>query len=232
MSIIVSCPGCLKSFKVSDKFAGKSGPCPNCKRVIQVPDKSQEVTVHAPEEFAGGGRSTSGKLVVKPEAFVPITLQPVATTLIVAAVLIALLLAFVGGHAKLFQNSLVATVVGLLAVSPPLVVAAYAVLRNHELEPYRGRELYIRSTLCGLGYAFLWGIFTVLASRGVITGDIWIWLFVVPPLLAVGGMFSFAAFDLPYGDAVFHCAFYIIATLVLRWAAGLKWVWDVQNIIK
>ena len=60
MSIIVVCPGCLKSFKVSDKFAGKKGPCPNCKRTLQVPTKEQEVQVHAPEAFAGGGKNASG----------------------------------------------------------------------------------------------------------------------------------------------------------------------------
>ena len=56
MSIVVVCPGCRKSFKVSDKFAGKSGPCPNCKRTLQVPTKAEEVKVHAPEAFAGGGK--------------------------------------------------------------------------------------------------------------------------------------------------------------------------------
>ena len=41
MSIIVVCPGCKKSFKVSDKYAGKSGACPNpdCKATIKVPRK-------------------------------------------------------------------------------------------------------------------------------------------------------------------------------------------------
>src|SRR5664280_2030892 len=83
MSITVVCPGCRKSFQVSDKFAGKSGPCPNCKRKLQVPLKTEEVKVHTPEAFAGGGRSTSGKLVIKPVAFQPAKLQP-ATAAIIA----------------------------------------------------------------------------------------------------------------------------------------------------
>jgi hypothetical protein len=68
MSIIVVCPGCLKSFKVSDKFAGKSGPCPKCKRTLQVPTKETEVKIHVPEAFAGGGKSAAGKLITKPIA--------------------------------------------------------------------------------------------------------------------------------------------------------------------
>ena len=148
MSIIVVCPGCRKSFKVNDKFAGKSGPCPNCKRTLHVPEKSEEVKVHAPTEFAGGGRTKTGKLAIEPVAFTPARLQPVTAVLMVAAVLIVLAVAWAGGRTRLFE-SLIATTIGLLVVSPPLVVAAYTVLRNDELEPYRGKELYIRSSpLC------------------------------------------------------------------------------------
>ncbi|MEC8508925.1 MAG: MJ0042-type zinc finger domain-containing protein, partial [Planctomycetota bacterium] len=35
MSIRVTCPGCHARFNVSDQFAGKSGPCPKCKKTIQ-----------------------------------------------------------------------------------------------------------------------------------------------------------------------------------------------------
>ncbi len=74
-----------------------------------------------------------------------------------------------------------------------------------------------------------WGAFALLVSRGVITGDVWVWLFVVPPFVMVGGMFALATFDLDFGDALFHYAFYLLATVILRWAAGLEWVWDVTS---
>jgi hypothetical protein len=228
MSIIVVCPGCLKSFKVSDKFAGKSGPCPKCKRTLQVPDKAQEVKVHAPEEFAGGGKGVSGKLVIKPEAFRPAKVEPVKAVLIVAAVLIGLVVAWVGGRTKLFNNPIVTTV-ALLIVSPPLVVAAYSVLRDEELEPYGGKELYIRASLCALGYMALWGIFSLLVSRGVITGELWTWVYVAPPFVLTGGLFAMAALDLEFGDGAFHYGFYLLATVILRWVAGMNWVWDVAS---
>jgi hypothetical protein len=228
MSIIVVCPGCLKSFKVSDKFAGRTGPCPSCKRTLKVPEKSEEVTVHAPEAFAGGGRSTSGKLVIEPVAFQPTKLEPVKAALIVAAVLVVLALTWVGGRTGLFQ-SLLASTAGLLVVSPLLVVAAYTILRNDELEPYRGQALYLRSALCALAYVALWGLFALLAARGVIFGELWIWLFVVPPFAVAGGLFAMASLDLDFGDAVFHYGFYLVATLILRWAAGMKWVWDLTS---
>jgi hypothetical protein len=229
MPIIVACPGCHKSFKVADKFAGQTGPCPNCKRVLQVPTKAEEVTVHAPTEFAGGGRSTTGKLVVKPIARSNAKLQPVTAAIIAAGVLAVLVGTWALGG--VFRNSMVAVAVGLLAVSPPLVIAAYAVLCDEELEPYRGKALYIRSAICAVAYTALWGAYALLASPsiGLINGELWNWVLVAPPLVLAGGMAALATLDLEFGNAIFHYGFFLLATLVLRWAAGMKWVWDVSR---
>jgi hypothetical protein len=231
MSIIVVCPGCRKSFKVSDQFAGKSGPCPKCKRTLQVPTKAEEVTVHAPEAFAGGGRTTTGKLITKPIARTDVKAHPVAIALIVAAVLLVLLATWLGGHAGgkppgIFASTLLSAV-GLLLVSLPLVIAAYEVLHDDELEPFRGLSLYIRSAICGLGYVALWWVFSLLVSPsvGLVTGEIWNWVFVVPPFVVLGGFVAIAALNLEFGNAAFHYGFYLVATLLLRWAAGMEWLW-------
>ncbi len=227
MAIIVVCPGCRKSYQVSDKFAGKSGPCPSCKHTLRVPMPSEQVQVHEPVEFASGGRNASGKLDLKPIPHVDAQLQPLATTLIVAASSATLLLAWAGGRLGLF-HAFWASAVGLLIVSPPLAVAAYPILRNDELEPHRGQSLYLRAAICAAGYVVLWGLFSWMASRGLISGDVWVWAFVAPPFLAVGGLIAMGSLDLDYGDAVFHYGFYLLATIILRWAAGLKWIWDVS----
>jgi uncharacterized protein YbaR (Trm112 family) len=226
MPIIVVCPQCRKSYKVNDKFAGKSAPCPNCKNTLQVPTKAEEVMVHAPTEFAGGGRSRTGKLITEPIARTSARLEPVTVTAIAAAVLVVLVVTWAGGRFGLFHN-MAAVIVGLVVVSPPLVIAAYAALRDEELEPYRGTALYIRSGICALVYVALWGVFSLLASRGIITGDLWNWAFVVPAFAAAGGLAAFASLDLDYGNAMLHYGFYLIATVLLRWVAGMKWVWDV-----
>ena len=55
------------------------------------PTKSQEVKVHAPEEFAGGGRSTTGKLAHQARRLHPRPRSsPSTVALIVAAVLVVL----------------------------------------------------------------------------------------------------------------------------------------------
>ncbi len=225
MSIIVVCPGCRKSFKVGEEHAGKTGSCPNCKHPIRVPKESEQVKIHAPEQFAGGGRTKTGKLVTKPIARSNARFHPVATAAIVAVAVVIVALTWVGGEAGFFQST-VFTALGLLAVSPLLALAAYEVLRDDELEPYRGLSLYVRAALCGAAYTALWGAFSLLASRGLVTGELWNWAMILPPLVVAGGLAAVAAFDLEFGNAMFHYGFYLLATLVLRWVAGLKWIWE------
>jgi hypothetical protein len=228
MAIIVVCHGCRKSFQVSDKFAGKSGPCPNCKEILRVPMPDEQVQVHVPTEFASGGRDSHGKLDLKPITRTDAKLQPLATTIIVAASLATLFLAWAGGKAHVFDSSW-ASALSLLVISQPLAMAAYAILRNDELEAYRGWPLYLRAAVCAVAYVLLWGLFFLLASRGVITGEVWVWVFVAPPFVALGGLVAMASFDLDYGDALFHYGFYVLVTVILRWAAGMKWVWDLSQ---
>ncbi len=124
MAITVVCPGCRKSFQVSDKFAGKSGPCPNCKRPLKVPDKNEEVKVHAPEAFASGGKSVSGKLIIKPVAFKSTKFKPLTTAAIAGGVLLVLILTWLLGG--LFQKSLIVTTLGLLINPTPARNSIYA----------------------------------------------------------------------------------------------------------
>ncbi len=225
MSILVVCPGCRKSFKVSDGFAGKSGPCPKCKTTIKVPKKKDEVVVHSPTAFADGGRTVTGKLVTKPIAREETKLEPVKAAAIGGTGLTVLLVTWVAGG--LIAGSPVIRTLGLLLVSPPLVVAAYSFLRNDELEPYRGSALYIRSGICALAYVGLWGVYGYLSSTGLMSGELWEWLFVVPPFLVTGGLVALVCLDLDFGSGFFHYAFYVLLTILLRWAAGMGWLWDV-----
>ncbi len=233
MSIIVVCPGCLKSFKVSDKHAGKSGPCPNCNRILQVPTKESEVKIHTPEAFAGGGKTTTGKLVTKPIAHVNAKLKPVTMAILAASVASVLLATWLLGRAHMFDvdrvgtfHAVVTVAIGLLLLSPPLTIAAYEMLRDDEFEPFRGRSLYLRSAACGWAYASLWGVFAML-SPYIVTGEVWNWFFVLP-FLGVGALLPMGAFDLEFSDGIFHCGFYLIATLLLRWAAGMDPIWSVH----
>ena len=226
MSILVVCPGCKKSFQVNDKFAGKSGPCPKCKATIRIPAKTEEVKIHTPEEFASGGRSTTGKLVTKPIARAQVKIEPVMAAAVGAAIVCVLLLTwFGGGLLQIYPLRGFA----LLIVSPVLVLAAYTFLRDEELEPYRSRELYIRAAACGATYVLLWAIFAYV--RAVIRPeDLWQWFFMAPPFLVLGSLTAWVSLDLEPGNGFFHYTFYLLVTMLLGWIGGLGWIWDVPKM--
>src|SRR5271157_242328 len=150
MAILVVCPGCKKSFNVDDKFAGKTGPCPKCKTKISVPQKQAEVKVHAPDEFSGGGKGVTGKLLLKPIAREQTRVKPVLAAVVGGAIVAAIVLAVVLRWVVTAPGPLRYLLggAGLLLVSPALAVVAYTFLRNDELEPYRGMQLYIRAAVC------------------------------------------------------------------------------------
>jgi hypothetical protein len=118
--------------------------------------------------------------------------------------------------------------VGLLLISPPIILAAYTFLRDDELEPYRDRDLYLRLGICTLSYLVLWGALGYATDR-LMTGEIWQWLYVGPPFFVVGSLVALACFDLDFTNAFFHYSFYILLTIALRWIAGMPWPWQVPG---
>jgi len=181
------------------------------------------VKIHVPEEFASGGRSTTGKLVLKPITRRYARWNPVIAVGIAAAALGVVVVTALLGWLGVFK-SWIAQAIGLLVISPPLVLGGYLALYDEESEPYRGWGLYIRVLVCGAAFASLWAFYGHISPR-VLTGEIWNWFFLAPPFLVLGGLAAFACLDLDMGNAVFLYGFYVITTIVLRWLAGLGWIW-------
>jgi hypothetical protein len=230
MPIIVVCPGCRKRYSVSDKFAGKSGPCPNCKTVIQIPEK-QEVIIHAPEEFAAGGRGKSGRPVARPIARRIFEIPLPVALLIVGGSISVLFLTAILGYAGVFRDNFVLTAVGLLLVTFPLVLGGYNMLYDvEELEPYQGRVLFIRAGICTAAYVAIWAGFSFFGAQ-YLTGEIWNWLLVGTPFVILGAVAALACFDFDFGTGLLHFGFYLLITIFLRWLAGLGWIWEVPKLL-
>ena len=111
MAINIICPGCHTRFQVSEKFAGKEGPCPKCKAKIKVPEKSEELVIHTPDEFEGV-RDSKGQSVLKPIRRKETKLSPQVIVAIVGGSLMVLLVAWLLGRA--FREDGVSTVPMLL----------------------------------------------------------------------------------------------------------------------
>ena len=156
MSIRVTCTGCHTRFNVSEKFAGKDGPCPKCKKTIQIPAVSEEVKVHAPEGF--GPKTTAGKAVFKPIARKETRLSAVQIVLIAATILGFLLLAFMvrSGVSDKEAVSWLVLLLGAFILAVPCVYAGYGFLRNQDLGAFQGQELWTRVAACAGAYGISW----------------------------------------------------------------------------
>lgn len=223
MPIPVICPGCKKSFRVSDKFAGKTGPCPKCGTNITVPKAEADVKIHAPEPTSG--RDSKGRAISKPLGRIETEVGPLTKVIAGAAALLVVIATWLLGSGDTLKDSPALLLSGLIILSPPLAVAGYLALRDEEaLELYQGLGLWIRAAICGLVYAGLWvgfGFVPVDAYR-----EAYSWLYLAPPFVIVGGLAALACFDLPFGNAVLHYCLYLAATMFLRYLAGLEPLWN------
>jgi hypothetical protein len=227
MAIHVNCPGCKKRYAVNEKFAGKTGPCPNCKHPIKIPEKNLEVTIKDTSLQKSGSASTIAQSTLNPILREEFKLNPIFTALTLCGSLITVVIAILGRQNDLFKNNFFLTSLGLILISPFISLGAYSFLYDDELEPYKGKSLAIRITLCGLFYSFLWGIF-VYVSDVTLSGEIWNWFFIGPPFIAAGTLVAVNVLDLDFGAGFSHCAFYLLVTIVLRWCAGMDWIWNIS----
>ena len=222
MEISVICASCHARFKVSAKYAGQTGPCPKCKKPIRVPEPSEEVVIHAPEEF--GPKDSGGRAVLKPIEREEANTSPVVIAGIVAAVIGTIAAAFVVGKVMSGEDGVPAWIlaVGALLLGPPVAVAGYALLRDSELQPHRGVTLWVRAAICGLVYALLWGAYYYVKVQ-LFEGDLEVFhlVFIAPVVLAIGGLVSMACFELEYTNGVMHCGIYVLITVMLRALMGM-----------
>lgn len=249
MPILVVCPSCKTSFKVSDQFAGKQGPCPKCKSPIRIPKPEAtptaapptgktgavgtpktdakkpalppvEVKIHEPD--AVGPKTSTGRPVIKPILRKETKVATVPVVIITGGTLLTFLAALI--LRKPLHELLWLRGVGLLLISPALAVGAYWFLYNDELEPYRGRALWLRASLCSLVYAALWAGYLLLPADA--SAAAWSWIYLGPPFFLIGAGMAYATLDLEVENAFFHYCFYVLVTLALGFTAGLHMPWQ------
>jgi hypothetical protein len=228
MAIDVTCTGCKTRFQVSEKFAGKKGPCPKCKTIITIPAKKDEVVIHAPE--VSGPKDSKGRAVSEPIFREEVRLSKPVILGIVGAVLGVLLaafmlrLAFPGG-----KIPPIITIVGSVLLAPPLAFAGYTFLRDDELAPHRGKTLMLRLIAPSLVYPLIWGLFWGIFAYLGIKPEFIHMTFVVPAAIAIGAVAAQASLDLELGQGALHCTMYLAATVILRLIMGMNGYWNVVS---
>lgn len=222
MPIQVTCPGCLKRFSVGDQFAGKQGPCPKCKALITIPKLEDQVVIHAPVE---GPTDAKGRPILKTEKVKDAKFQPIIATIVTVTVLATLLVAFVL-RGKSPDELTYVLIAGAILLGPLVAWGGYAFLRDPELEPYSGAQLWLRATICGMVYALAWAVFWFIVNQvepDYINKGLAIFQMLIPSVLAfvIGTLAAYVTLDLEPFNAFFHCALYFVLTGLLRWILEL-----------
>jgi hypothetical protein len=219
MPIRVTCTKCHTRFNVSDKFAGKEGPCPKCKTVIRVPDKTEEVVIAAPK--ASGPLDSKGRPVLKPIRRKETILTGVQITIIVASIIGFLVAALIlrlmitdkAGFTYLLQG------LSAFAIAPALAFVAYAFLRDQELEPFRGQELWARVFICSAVYALTWLAMPMASFAFNDSYEIGSYVTAAVVMFGIGGVAGMFCFDLDYLMGTVHYGLYLGMCLLGRWIA-------------
>ena len=221
MPIQVTCPSCLKRFQVSDKFAGKTGPCPNCKKQIKVPDESEEVVIHAPEDAAP--KDKEGKSLLKPieRTETEVTNKGIFITAgsVLVAIGVAIGFRFAGGA------PVWAAAVGAVFLGPPLVWAGYSFVRDSELAPYVGAELRNRVLILSAIFAVLWLLYAFVPSylneKPPSEMSYMAFGIILSVMIGLGAVASSATFELEMTSGLAHSGLYFIVTVLLAVLSGI-----------
>ena len=227
MPIRVTCPSCHTRFKVGDQHAGKTGACPKCKGQIEIPTLEDEVVIHAPQLEAGAVDS-KGRSVLKPIARKEAKFQPNVFLVVAGLALLAVAIAWLAGRSDLEEQLPWVLASGAILLGPPLAYAGYTFLRDDELGAYGGMSLALRSIVCGLVYALLWGVYIFVAGQlwGPEALDSGLEMIHVAGLglciALIGGGTALVCFDFDYMTGFFHYALYFVITLLLRLVMNLS----------
>jgi hypothetical protein len=224
MPIQVTCPKCLTRFSVSEKFAGKKGPCPKCKSQIEVPEADDAVVIHAPAD--GAPKDSKGQSVLKPIKRKETRLSRRQGLLLVGAVVLAIGVAL-GLRAVDGSGKTAAVVVGAIVMAPPLIWAGYSFAYDQELDPYVGGELRQRVLILSAIFAALWLIYAYVPLYVLeLTKPSEMSIVVAAVMFAIVlTMATFAAvgvFELDTVGGLTVAGVYFVSTLFLAYAADVK----------
>ena len=231
MSIHVICPGCMTQFEVSDRFAGKKGPCPKCGHIIEIP--KQNVTIVSPDELVVDGKKVQNPDLIRPieQKSYSFTASAIVVNLAVLTAVLAVALVF---HFVHFLPLAIPVGIALvLAVGYPLMKYGYMTFRDpNDLEIFLGGQLGKKSILGAVVLLALWLVYELILyymNPGSMA------LAYLVPVVIFAAFVPLVIFDLDFTDSLAVAVVFLLTVILLR---GLMfgqengWIWHRRDVTR
>ena len=225
MSIHVIGPGCMTQFEVSDRFAGKKGPCPKCGHIIEIPKAN--VTIVSPDELVVDGKKVQNPDHVRPieQKSYSFTASAVIVNLAVLTAVLAVALVFHFVHAPFLAVPVGIALV--LAVAYPLMKYGYMTFRDpNDLEIFLGGQLGKKSILGAAVLLALWLVYELVLLYMNPGGMALAYLI---PVAVFAAFVPVVIFDMDFSDSLAVAVVFLLAVILLRglmFTGDGGWIWQ------
>lgn len=229
MAIHVICPGCMARFEVSDRFAGKKGPCPKCGHIIEIP--KENVTIVAPDEMVVDGKKVHNPDMVRPieRKTYSFTGQALVVNLAVAAAVLIVAAIFHFVHFLPLAIPIGVLLGGTAAFT--LVKYGYMTFRDpDDLEIFLGGTLGKKSVIAAVILMFLWILYELLLLYMNPGGMALAYLV---PVAVLAAFVPVVLFDMSFTDSLAVAAVFLLAVILLRgimFSSGNGWIWQRREV--
>lgn len=213
----------MARFEVSDRFAGKKGPCPKCGHIIEIP--KENVVIQNPDEMMVGGKKVKNPDYIRPIEQKTFSFTGRAILVNLVTIAVVLLIATVFHFIHCIPIAIPVGILLSLAVAFPLLKYGYMTFRDpNDLEIFLGGTLGKKSAIGAVGFVVFWLLFEILLLYMNQGGFAWVYLIPVAFLMA---FIPIVLFDLKFTDALAIAAVFALAAVLLRGImfADNGWIW-------
>ena len=215
----------MTQFEVSDRFAGKKGPCPKCGHIIEIPKAN--VTIVSPDELVVDGKKVQNPDHVRPieQKSYSFTASAVIVNLAVLTAVLAVALVFHFVHAPFLAVPVGIALV--LAVAYPLMKYGYMTFRDpNDLEIFLGGQLGKKSILGAAVLLALWLVYELVLLYMNPGGMALAYLI---PVAVFAAFVPVVIFDMDFSDSLAVAVVFLLAVILLRglmFTGDGGWIWQ------